>query len=254
MTGFERALIGPLLQIARNYWRAIPQAIAKYQFRSFFGADAFDRGLIYLVLDPYESITQRTGNSTARFIKRFYGHRQDLPIVGANQVMGTCSLRATEYALAEATKHTSTSNTLKVVLDTEAKDKWDGTFIAFGSADSNVKTFDIEKMPSMNLYKMVSGQLGSNKMPSWTMNGQDYALNNKDRAVLMRLKNPRSPGNYLFVIAGFTEWGSTGAAWYLFRHWRDLHRRFKAGTNFCLILAVEINSDESALEIAAFST
>ncbi|HEV7163811.1 MAG TPA: hypothetical protein VGO35_00285 [Gammaproteobacteria bacterium] len=253
MTGLEKAVLGSLAQIAKNYWRAIPQAISKYKFRAFFGADAFDRGLVHLVIDPYESIIPRSGTTRTRFIKRFFGHGPDLQIIGANEVIGVCSLRVTEYALAESTKYLSNNNPLKIVLDSDAKDKWDGTFIASGSADSNIKTLDIEKMTEMNLYKMIPGQLGINQMPSWKMNGQDYAIGQTDKAVLMRMRNPRSPGNYLFVIAGFSESGSTGAAWFLFRHWRALHKRFKSGANFCLILDVEANSDESAHEIAAFS-
>jgi hypothetical protein len=62
----------------------------------------------------------------------------------------------------------------------------------------------------------------------------------------MKLGNPYFPGNALFMCAGLGEWGTSGAAWFLARHWRDLSCRF--GSNpFFLVLRVSIGSDHSAV-------
>jgi hypothetical protein len=70
--------------------------------------------------------------------------------------------------------------------------------------------------------------------------------------VLMRLQNPYHPNHKLFVCAGIGEWGTSGAAYYLFKNWRKLYKRFGSKTNFALIIKVNINSDESAREIREY--
>ena len=52
----------------------------------------------------------------------------------------------------------------------------------------------------------------------------------------------------LFVCAGFSEWGTTGAAYYLLTRWKQIYKKFKRD-EFCLIIEVDIGSDESAREV-----
>ena len=68
----------------------------------------------------------------------------------------------------------------------------------------------------------------------------------------MRLQNPYHSDHKLFVCAGIGEWGTSGAAYYLFKNWRKLYKRFGAKTNFVLIIKVDNNSDESAREIREY--
>ena len=254
MTGLERTLISIPWRMTKDFVFAGFQAFNEYHFRSFFGKDACDAGRLFLVLDPHENAIPISPVTQNRYVKRFYGRHADISLPGADPILGSGAIRATNYASAEASKYIRLDNALKVCLDVDVRDSWDGSFICYGSSSSNIKTYDIEHMPEMNLYEMGTTLFHGVNIPCWRMNGQDYTvMKRSDRAVLLRMRNPRSPGNYLFVCAGLGEWGSTGAVRFLFRNWRTLHRLYKNGANFCLIIDVEKNSDESAREIAAFS-
>lgn len=246
---------GPLIfrilyDIARGLWTAIPEALRRQHFRRFFGRDAVDTGKLILTLDPYSHPTPRSQRIQPRFIKHFHGRCPDTPIIGEDLLVGSCSVRTTQYATRESAKHLPEDRPLRVSLDETVMNDWDGTFICTGSSDSNIKTHDIEQLNEMNLYQ-------HNPNPQapqcFRMNGQDYVPRQTDRAVLMRMKNPKSPNNYLFVCAGFSEWGTSGSVWYLFRNWKQLHKRFKKKDNFCLMLEVQQNSDESAHELASYT-
>lgn len=79
------------------------------------------------------------------------------------------------------------------------------------------------------------------------IHGVNYSIDqSSDVAVLMRLQNPYHSDHKLFVCAGIGEYGTSGAAYSLFKNWRILYKRFGAKANFVLIIKVNVNSDESA--------
>ncbi len=59
--------------------------------------------------------------------------------------------------------------------------------------------------------------------------------------------------HYLFICAGLGEWGTSGATYFLFDRWNELNKRFKKRKNFCLIIEVDVGSDESASEIFSYT-
>jgi hypothetical protein len=66
--------------------------------------------------------------------------------------------------------------------------------------------------------------------------------------MLLRIKNPRYPEHFLFICAGIGEWGTSGAAYYLFHHWKELYKKHEQ-QDFCKVIEVDIGSDDSAREI-----
>jgi len=81
---------------------------------------------------------------------------------------------------------------------------------------------------------------------SFTWRDEPYG----DKGLIMKLPNPLFPNHTLTVCAGLGEYGTSGAAFYLSRHWEELYKRYK-GQPFCVIVAVSPGSDESAKEISA---
>ena len=188
----------------------------------------------------------------ARFIKKFHGRKKDIPIIGEDKVLGSCSIRVTKYSSEILSRFRSKDNKVKVVLDEEVMNSWDGTFFCFGSSDSNIKTFDIEQLPHNNLYSFAFDN--KTGFRCFIVNGQQFSSGNrKDKGVLARFINPHHEEHYIFICAGLGEWGTSGTAYYLFDRWKELGKRFKKDKNFCLILEVDIQSDESAKEIYSFS-
>lgn len=253
MIGIDDVLLTVAPDAVKGIIKSIPNAIAKARFKSFFGKQAVDGKNAYVVLDPYEHPIPRSqlppGHN--RFLKKFHGRKPDIPIVGEDMLLGSCSVRVTKYASEAFSKFRQKENSIQVVLDEQVVNSWDGTFLCFGSSDSNIKTFDIESLSQNNLYAFA---FDANGYRCFVVNGQQFSIvGRQDRAILARLRNPHHNEHFLFVCAGLGEWGTSGATYFLFDRWAELNTRFKKGKNFCLIIGVDVGSDESAKEIYSYS-
>lgn len=254
MIGIDDILLTVAPDALKGVAKAIPNAINKARFKDFFGRESLNGDNVFVVLDPYEHPIPRPQlqRGQARFVKRFHGRKNDIPIIGEDKLLGSCSVRVTKYSSEAFSQFRPKDKRLKVVLDEEVMNSWDGSFFCFGSADSNIKTFDIEALPQNNLYRFDFDPATGYRC--FVINGQRFTLGNRqDKAVLARFVNPHHPEHLLFVCAGLGEWGTSGATYFLFDRWKQLNKTFKRGKNFCLIIEVDVGSDESAKEIFAYS-
>ena len=249
---FEELIPHFLWDVIKGIGLSIPRAISNFKFKRFFGKKAINSETVYVVLDPYEHPTNRMQLQPGqnRFVKNFLGRKANTPLVGEDKILGSCSVRVTKYASSEFALFRQKTNPVKVVLDENVMNNWEGTFICCGSSDSNIKTFDIESLNENNLY---SFDFGQNGIRQFNINGHHYSIDqNGDVGILMRLNNPYHVGDKLFICAGIGEWGTSGTTYYLFKNWRKLFKRFGSKTNFVLVLQVISNSDESAREIREY--
>jgi hypothetical protein len=253
MIGIDDILLTVAPDVLRSIAKSIPHAVNKARFKNFFGDASIEGDNVYVVLDPYEYPLSREQlpPGQARFVKRFHGRKPDIPIIGEDKLLGSCSVRITNYASDVFSRFRPKEKGLQIALDEQVMNSWDGTFLCFGSSDSNIKTYDIENLPVNNLYTYTFDQNGYR---CFVVNGQMFSItDNKDKAVLARFVNPHHREHFLFVCAGLGEWGTSGATYFLFDNWKLLNKRFKKRKNFCLIIEVEANSDESAKEIYSYS-
>jgi hypothetical protein len=214
------------------------------RFEQFFGSHALAGEKIFAVVDPYTNRETQSGN---RYIKKFLGRRPDQVIIGADNVLGINVIRVVSYVTATFSVYRQSINPIAVVTDEQVADLWDATFICFGSSASNIKTYDIENLPEQPFYT----NSGSYEMPRYKIGGRRFSIRysyNKDYGMLLRIKNPRYPEHFLFVCAGIGEWGTSGAAYYLFHHWKELYKKHEQ-QDFCKVIEVDIGSDDSAREI-----
>jgi hypothetical protein len=254
MIGIDDILLTVAPDAIKGVAKAIPNAINKARFKNFFGHESISGENVYVVLDPYEHPVPRSQLQLGqvRFVKKFHGRKPNISIIGEDKLLGSCSVRVTKYSSECFSQLRSKDNRLKVVLDEEVMNLWDGTFFCFGSSDSNIKTFDIESLPQNNLYTFDFDQATGYRC--FVVNGQRFSIaNQRDKAILARLINPHYPEHNLFVCAGLGEWGTSGATYFLFDRWKALNKRFQRGKNFCLIIEVNVGSDESAREVLSYS-
>lgn len=248
----ENIIPNIIWDVVKGIFGVIPRAISNYKFKRFFGQQAIDSDKVFIVLDPYEHPVSR-GNlqkGQNRFIKNFHGRKQNSALIGEDKILGSCSVRVTKYSVSEFALFRQKTNPVKITLDEAVMNNWEGTFICFGSSDSNIKTYDIESLNENNLYSFCFGQNG---IRCFNIRSDNYSIDSTgDIGILMRLQNPYHSDHKLFVCAGIGEWGTSGAAYYLFKNWRQLHKRFGSKTNFALIIKVDFNSDESAREIREY--
>ncbi|MDF1613311.1 hypothetical protein [Stygiobacter electus] len=245
---FSDILLAFIPDIAKSIWRAIPNSITKYKLKRFFGPSVLGDGNFWLVVDSYYHPLPRAGN---RFIKKFLGRKPDQPLIGEDRVLGSNILRLLGYLAAALGQYRDNDSQITFVADEDVESRWDGTMICFGSSDSNLKTLDVEGLPQNGFYKLKFNATG---MRCFEVAGRDYNIvPNEDKAIILRIRNPRSPEHWLFVCAGLGEWGTSGSTRYLFTHWKQLHKRYK-DHNFIVVVAVKGRSDENVEELYATST
>ncbi len=235
--------------ITKALWNAIPNSITKYQLKRFFGPSVLGKGNFWLVVDPYYHPSPRIGN---RYIKRFLGRRADQPLIGEDRVLGSNILRLLGYLAAVFGQFRNGKSPITFVADEDIENRWDGTMICFGSADSNLKTLDIEGLPQNGFYSL---KFNASGIRCFEVAGREYGItaNNEDKAVILRIRNPRAPDHWLFSCQGLGEWGTSGSSRYLLTYWKQFHKRFK-DRNFIIVVAVKGRSDENVEELYSTSS
>jgi hypothetical protein len=239
----EKLGITVIFDIGKQLVLAIPRAIQGWRFRRFFGEDATHGDRIIGVLDPVtHPQTPPNGN---RYVKQFLGRRANQPLVGPNHVLGICSVRVVSYASGLFAKFRP-KKPLAFDIDYNVAAKWDASFFSFGSSDSNIKTLDIETLAQQKFYSTVTTSLGRRV---FQVGNRTFDISpSHDHGILLRMRNPNHPEHVLFVCAGLGEWGTSGAAYYLFHNWSALcwkHGR----ADFCKVIQVPHQNDESATEV-----
>lgn len=230
----------------------------KRLFRGFWGDEVLTGEQVFLVVNIFQDLRFLDPSFTPeqnRFFKDFPNiGRVEMP--GPFEPMSTCDARAVGYlssAFAIARKQPP-----KIITDEEILPKWDATLICFGSSGSNVKTREILQLEENTYADFDSFVREGKHIPGirtkWnnsSFTGEDDPRG--DKGLIMKLPNPRFPKHTLTVCAGLGEYGTSGAVFYLSRHWEMLYKRYK-GDPFCVIVAVSTGSDESAKEISASPT
>jgi hypothetical protein len=179
---------------------------------------------------------------SARYWKYFADkHVTTLP--GPEEVVPECSARGSSY-LIDSFRGIRKLST-RVVSDSSVQALWTGTFIALGSSYLNEKTDNIKHLPENVWLQDDAWQ--------FTFKHEDTVVRLKgrnDKGLILKLPNPHSRGDSVIVCKGIGEWGTSGSAWFLSRHWKQLSRRF--GDNpFLIVLNVTVGNDQSAREILA---
>lgn len=232
-----------LWEAGKGILQAFPKAIKRRRFTSFFGPSAISGNSAFAVLDPYRHPLPRVGN---RYVKNFLGRRPNQPLVGEDDVLGVNAVRGVAYVSGLFSQYRNGGRSIPFVTDAEVADRWDGTFLGFGSSDSNIKTLDIESLPQQVFY---SWEFGLDGLRCIRAGGRVFSIQaRRDYGVLLRLRNPRQPEHWLFVCAGLGEWGTSGSAYYLTDRWTELHKQHRK-SSFMKVIEVDLDSDESAREV-----
>ena len=218
------------------------------RFRQFFGEDIFSGTesrcrLVYgsflldeSILDQSKLRRDKNGHVT----KMFY-LKEGKPSVriSIDKPISSCEIRAIKY-LAEVmggesqkTPSLSTDDDLKAVLNL--------SFVALGGPNSNFKTEDAIEDDGNQFVRFCGNWFVDKEgkpVPGYREKGFDYGL-------IMKIHPSQFPERTWFACAGFAEWGTSGAAWYLAHRWKKIHRNAKAKA-FAIIVNVRPHRDQSA--------
>ena len=235
-------LVGGALAFAFGYFARGAVTLQQHRkFESFWGAGCRSGAeKVLVVMGVYHDPRPATGN---RYVKTL-STGQAIPLVGGQEVGSVAEGRAASYLSSALAKHRSIPP--GVSSDEDVVAQWDGTFLCLGSGDSNEKSRVILDLKENVFCEFWHGNIRS----KW--DGKTYPIQQnppRDRALIVKLRNPWMEGHSLVVCAGLAEPGTAGAAYYLARNWQKLHRRY-GKSPFGIVLEVDWSSDQTAREIA----
>ncbi|MEN8263263.1 MAG: hypothetical protein ABFR82_07355 [Nitrospirota bacterium] len=232
-------LAGSIIFVIGINWDKI-RSMARVDFlwlRFVFGVKSVENGQLNITVDTYND-TRPFG--PGRYIKTFPDHHQTTMPGPSERLTGYCSVRAASYLIDKLSPYFNRG--VGSLSDEEIAATWEGTFINIGVSALNIKTDDIKHHIDNKLFKEdINGIIELKNDLSF---GPD---NRHDVGMILKIKNPYFNKYSLIVCAGIGEWGTSGAAWYLSRHWKKLGRRFLSN-DFIVVLNVLRGSDESASE------
>jgi hypothetical protein len=164
-------------------------------------------------------------------------------VVGpVDKVIGLGEVRAASYVINALSVYRP--KPLPIEDDQVSLTKLRRSIVCLGSAMSNEMTEVVETDGRNKFLRIVRNEESAliHCMLTGSLEFQRSEVR-RDFGIVLKIINSRFPGNFFFVCAGLGEWGTSGAAWYLANHWKDLD---DFGEEFGCVVEVEIGSDESA--------
>jgi hypothetical protein len=156
-------------------------------------------------------------------------------------VVSSANARSISYLSSWAGQAGGASPT--VVDDVTVGDTMDISFVSIGG--TNHKTRDILADPE-NRFVVFDRQDGRAVFVVPAENGSVIARaeSDYDYGILVKLHPHARPARSWICCAGFGEWGTSGAAWFLAHHWRTIYADF--GTRpFAYVLKTRVGADDS---------
>lgn len=153
--------------------------------------------------------------------------------------ISSSEVRATKYLAESLFKEKG--NTLMLSSDIELLDKLSISFIAFGGPLSNYKTNDVMENKGNELIKFDNSKFFSVKSRVEVLK----PVGRYDYGIILKIHPKQFPEKTWFACAGLDEWGTSGAAWYLAKKWKELYK-FAKNSPFAVIVRVRKGQDESA--------
>jgi hypothetical protein len=161
----------------------------------------------------------------------------------ASQITSSCEIRAASYIASALGKDGARESTF---VDCESlASKLDIDFVSFGLV-SNLKTIDVFNNEGNDLVITVPNP----GFMAWKWTGEPTITeyrSNLDYGIILKIHPVQFPRRTWIACAGMGEFGTSGAAWFLARKWKDLEQRANGAGRFFALIAVESGKDESAV-------
>ncbi len=209
--------------------------LSSWKFKRIFGKDA---GEEYHIIYKINHVPNRSViflSYKPKFKRERYSSSTNLTTI--NSCAETRAIGHLVYAFGEKVYKQPV-----ITSDFDADDRMDISFISLGGV-TNLKTCDL--LEDVSNFLEYSGD--SIKGPSTLV----AANQNIDFAFIIKIHPKSNPERTWLCCAGVGEWGTSGAAWYLSRHWKKIHKWAK-NKSFAIITETRRGSDESTLSVHRF--
>lgn len=151
-----------------------------------------------------------------------------------------CETRAIKYLVSVFSNRIKYSP--EIVSDEEFNGIHDMSFCSLG-AYTNYKSRDVINSPRNSFYGFINNYSSIINLQTH----QQYLINNEyDYAIILKLKSQVNNRKTQMCISGIGEWGTSGGAYYLSKHWSKVFRKTLFNSEFGLLIRVRRHSDDSA--------
>lgn len=214
-----------------------------WRYKQVFGSEAGKGSLhvVYGLLNPPQAINQATGTPIKHIFTKpgLEGAR-----FSASEAVSACEVRAATY-VAESIA-SNTGMWVRLSADEALRHRHDLSYISFGIGN-NCKTMDVLKSVGNQFVRFNTDQCRFVTISGRTIIEPSSDLQ-IDYGMILKSHPPNLPERNWIVCGGYGEWGTSGAAWYLSRKWRDIRKRFRK-KSFVIFVQVESDKDESAIPV-----
>lgn len=163
--------------------------------------------------------------------------------ITAKEIGSFCEIRGLSYIARSIAQNSSIET--QVMAAPEIASEFNLDFIAVG-AMSNLKSCDLFTNSGNRLaeFSFQQGAFVRKRDGSvlWR-NRQGY-----DHGIIVKINPAQFPGRTWITCSGFNEWGTSGTAYFLANHWRELHKQLKGCDKpFIAVIEVQEGKDQSAM-------
>jgi hypothetical protein len=235
----------------RGIWefgRYAVKRVTGWRYKRVFGKDAFQGNLhlVYALLNPPIAV-DAAGNK----VKWIFTRPGDLASrFSMSAGVSVCEMRAVTY-LAESVA-SNTGSWIRLASADELSSRDDLSYISLG-VKSNDKTMALLYNTS-NLLVDFNESVGR-----FVIKGTDRTIvapstdPKIDYGMILKIHPTAAPERDWICCGGYGEWGTSGAASYLIRKWKEISKEFGRGP-FVIFVQVEQGHDEAADRIIGAAT
>ena len=159
-------------------------------------------------------------------------------IFSISHPVSLCEVRAAKYLTGSIAAQDLLSPILTA--DEDITSTLDVSFVSFGGPGSNLKSNDLNNCQNALI------DFGNNNFISTATGSPVISFApGFDYGIIIKVHPPSFPDRTWITCAGLSEWGTSGAAWYLANRWEEIHR-YAGDAPFAIIVRVRHGQDESA--------
>ncbi|HUT29147.1 MAG TPA: hypothetical protein VMX13_05080 [Sedimentisphaerales bacterium] len=223
-----------LIEQVPRLWRWI----LAWRFRRVFGRDV---GKEYHIIYFIKDVQDREivfGSPKSKRERRRYANATNLTCI--TPCADTRAMGHLVYSFGENVKLPPTMDS-----DVDADERMDISFVSIGGT-GNLKTCDLlEDASDFRGFEFKGESI------LWRTSILVTAHDDVDYALIIKIHPESNPERTWICCAGVGEWGTSGAAWFLARKWKEIHK-WAGNKPFAIITKTQFNSDESTVMIHRF--